>query len=75
MADRNNIQKPLNVTEEYLYGINVRLEILIDMMSSLLEAYADKHELAVEKNVKKDPVKETKPKTTKKKKGTKKEGA
>ena len=40
MHDLNDIDKPLNVNERYLYNINMRLNILIEMMSSFLEVYA-----------------------------------
>lgn len=72
MADINKIDNPVNATEQYLYGINVRLEVLIEMFSSFLAVYAKDNQIAVEKHIKNDPIiTETKPKT---KKGTKKAG-
>lgn len=46
----NNLQEPLNTEERYLHGINVRLNILIEMMSSFLDVYAEKEEVVTENN-------------------------
>lgn len=50
MQNLKNIDEPLNVTERYLYNINIRLNILIEMMSSFLEAYAAQNNIAVTNN-------------------------
>ncbi len=54
MAD---LQPPVNIQEQYLYGINQRLEALINMMSSFIEVYADKNKIAITNNtvIKKPP--------------------
>lgn len=38
--------EPYNVEEKYLHGINIRLEILIEQMSSLLEHIAKRDAVA-----------------------------
>ena len=45
------LETPLNATERYLAGICVRLDVLIDIMSSFMEAYASKNEMAVENKI------------------------
>lgn len=50
MEDLKIIDKPLNINERYLYNINLRLNILIEMMSSLLDAYAEQNKIATTKN-------------------------
>lgn len=45
---KSQIDEPLNANERYLYGINMRLEVLIEQMSSLLEHIAKKEGVAVE---------------------------
>lgn len=50
MHDLNDIDKPLNVNERYLYSINMRLNILIEMMSSFLEVYAAQNKVATVNN-------------------------
>ena len=47
----NDLIDPVNITEAYLYGINIRLNILIEMISSLIEVYANQNNIATE-NVK-----------------------
>lgn len=47
----NDLIDPVNITEAYLYGINIRLNILIEMLSSLIEVYANQNNIATE-NVK-----------------------
>lgn len=44
------LDEPLNASERYLHGINVRLEILIEMFSSFLDAYANQNEIATEQS-------------------------
>jgi len=43
----NDLNKPVNVSEKYLYGINMRLEVLIEQMTSLLNYIAVKENVAV----------------------------
>jgi hypothetical protein len=50
MSKITHIQEPLNVQEQYLYGINVRLEVLIDQISSLLQHIASTQNVPVEAN-------------------------
>lgn len=45
------IDKPLNATERYLYGINIRLDAIIDMLSGLVEVYAKQNNMATTSNV------------------------
>lgn len=51
--------EPYNVEEKYLHGINIRLEILIEQISSLLEHIAKRDSVAVtnSENVTKTPKK------------------
>ncbi len=63
------IDEPMNATERYLYGINIRLNILIEMLSSFVEVYGKQNEVAITKN-KVVEEKVEKPKTRKKKKAT-----
>ena len=51
MDDKFKLQEPLNAEERYLYGINVRLSILIEQMSSFLDHIAKKDEVAVQETV------------------------
>ena len=44
------IEEPLNTEERYLHGINVRLNILIEMFSSFLDVYAKEEEVATSEN-------------------------
>jgi len=53
MSDKFKLQEPLNAEERYLYGINVRLSILIEQMSSLLDHIAKKDEVAVTETIEK----------------------
>lgn len=48
--DIRKIDEPLNIQERYLYGINVRLNILIEMLSSFLDVYAKKNQIATTSN-------------------------
>lgn len=48
--DKKKLDVPLNSTERYLYGINVRLEILIDIFSSFLNSYANQNNIATTEN-------------------------
>ena len=51
MEDKFKLQEPLNEEERYLYGINVRLSILIEQMSSFLEHISKKDDVAVQETV------------------------
>lgn len=51
MSIKDDLIDPVNITEAYLYGINIRLNILIEMISSLIEVYANQNNIATE-NVK-----------------------
>lgn len=46
--EKKELEAPLNTNERYLYGINTRLDILIDMMSSFLEAYSKEEDVTKE---------------------------
>ena len=48
--DIKNLEQPLNAEERYLYGINVRLGILIEMFSSFLDVYASQNEIPTTSN-------------------------
>lgn len=48
--DIRNLDEPLNIEERYLYGINVRLNILIEMFSSFLDVYAKQNQIATTSN-------------------------
>jgi len=50
IMDIRNLDQPLNIEERYLYGINVRLNILIEMLSSFLDVYAKKNQIATTSN-------------------------
>lgn len=51
MKNTNNMPEPVNVGERYLYGINVRLDALIEQVSSLLNYIATKDDVTVEKHI------------------------
>ena len=44
------LDNPVNVTEKYLYGINIRLDAIINMLSSLIETYAHQNNIATTNN-------------------------
>jgi hypothetical protein len=44
----NKLPAPLNANEQLLYGIAIRLEVLIDQMSALSEHIANKDKVSVE---------------------------
>ena len=44
------LEQPLNVEERYLYAINQRLDVLIEMFSSFLDVYAEQLEIATTQN-------------------------
>lgn len=51
----NELEMPVNIEEKYLYGINVRLNIIIDMLSNLLEVYANQNNVAIENVIEEIP--------------------
>ena len=60
---KDNLDEPLNAQERMLYGINVRLDALVNMFSSFLEVYANEKDIATTSNkvveeVKEDDIKE-----------------
>lgn len=52
----NGIDEPLNPTERYLYGINMRLEVLITVLSSLVDAYGKQNAIAVTSEIVKEEI-------------------
>ena len=48
--DLFNIDEPLNAQERYLHGINIRLNILIEIFSSFIDAYANQNNIATTSN-------------------------
>lgn len=46
-----NVPTPVNATEYLLHAQVVRLDALCDMVSSLIEVYAEKNSIATETNV------------------------
>jgi hypothetical protein len=58
----NKLDDPVNHTEKYLYGINVRLEVLIDQVSSLLSHISKTQGVTLEENT----VEQVKPTRTRK---------
>ena len=63
MDDKIKLDAPLNVQERYMYSINVRLDVLIHQMNSLIEAFAQVHNLTSENNEVKQDVGEKSPTT------------
>lgn len=62
MKKADDLGAPITLNERYMHGVNVRLEILINQMSSLLEYVAQKEGIAVTAEVMQD----TAPKRSKK---------
>lgn len=48
MNKHREVPTPLSTNEMYLHGINVRLEVLIDQVSSLLSHIAEKNGVTME---------------------------
>ena len=48
--DIRELDQPLNIDERYLYAINVRLNILIEMFSSFLDVYAKQNQVSTTSN-------------------------
>lgn len=49
-AKPRDVQEPINMTDQYMYAIVVRLDALCNMVSSLIEHIAEKEKIAVEHN-------------------------
>lgn len=47
----NKIPDPMNVQEQYLHGILIRMDALCNMMSSLISAYANQNDITTERQV------------------------
>lgn len=65
----NKIPQPVNANERLLYGINIRLEAVIEQLSSIVEHLAKQDGVAVTSNEVKE---EVKPKAKPTRKGSKK---
>ena len=46
----DKLQEPLNAEERYLHGVNIRLNIIIDMLSSIVGFIANQNNVAVTEN-------------------------
>lgn len=70
MKHNGRLEQPLNANERFLYGIAVRLEVLIDQVSALTEHIAKRDNVATESAVTSNKVEEpvAKPKRTTRKK-------
>lgn len=44
------LEEPLNSNERYLHGISIRLEVLIDMLGSIIEAMSEEEDITIENN-------------------------
>lgn len=45
-----NLEEPLNPTERLLYGINIRLDAVIQQLNSIVEVIANQNNIAIEEN-------------------------
>lgn len=71
----HDVDQPMNANERYLYGLNVRLNILIEQVSAITRYIAEKDGVAVTKTeVQEEEVKPVEPvaKTTTRRTSTKK---
>jgi len=50
MNELPKLPQPINVGEHYLYGICIRLDALIHMMSNFIEVYAQQNNMATTSN-------------------------
>ena len=50
----DKLDEPLNLNERYMYGINIRLNILIEQFNSFLNAYANDKKIATTSEIIKD---------------------
>lgn len=46
----SDLDQPLNPTERYLHGINIRLDAIIHILSSLVDVYAKQNRIATTSN-------------------------
>ena len=46
----DKLQEPLNAEERYLHGVNMRLNIIIEMLSSIIGFIANQNNVAVTEN-------------------------
>ena len=58
------LDEPMNPVERYLYGINIKLDAIVDMLSSLIEVYANQNDITIEEVKVKETI--VKPKRTRK---------
>lgn len=42
-----DLDKPVNITERYMYAIAVRLDAIIEMLSSFIQHYAEQNKIAL----------------------------
>ena len=65
----DSLDKPLNTEERYLHAIAVQLNAIAHMLSSFIEVYAEKNDVATTSNTveEKPAQKKAQPKKTKKK--------
>lgn len=50
MRDIRDMDEPLNAEERYLHGVNTRLNIIIEMLSSIISVIAHQNNVAVTEN-------------------------
>ena len=50
MRDMRDMDEPLNAEERYLHGVNTRLNIIIEMLSSIISVIAHQNNIAVTEN-------------------------
>ena len=50
MRDMRDMDEPLNAEERYLHGVNMRLNIIIEMLSSIIGFIANQNNVAVTEN-------------------------
>jgi hypothetical protein len=54
MIEKYEIDKPLNAMERYLYNLNIKMDVMIDMLNSLIEFFGKQYGVATTKNVVQD---------------------
>lgn len=50
MRDMRDMDEPLNAEERYLHGVNTRLNIIIEMLSSVVSFIAHQNNIAITEN-------------------------
>ena len=50
MRDIRDMDEPLNAEERYLHGVNIRLNIIIEMLSSIVSFIAHQNNVAITEN-------------------------